>query len=157
MELFGGRFDLPIDFTYSLLAAFSSLISFATVRLHVRFSYHFYMLRRNSGSFFAKNKTSPERQKYINLMRLMFLNFIAPLFVTLFYIKPIFETLVVPEYLSESTWRILRVLCIAFAVCLRLMTFREEMQFIFNESYLLVQRLMFDKQEKLFRYVKLRI
>lgn len=127
MELFGGRLDLPLDFTYSLLAACSSLITFATVRLHVRFSYHFYMLRRNSATFLLRNSQSPERQKYINLVRLMFLNFISPLFVSLFFIKPLFESLIVPEYLSDQTWRVLRVGCIAGAIMIRLLTFREEL------------------------------
>ena len=35
--------------------------------------------------------------------------------------------------------------------------FREELQFHLNESYFYVQRLMSDKDEKIFRYIKLRI
>lgn len=37
------------------------------------------------------------------------------------------------------------------------MTYRQELQFVFNESYYLVQKLMIEKNEKVFRYIKLRI
>jgi hypothetical protein len=40
---------------------------------------------------------------------------------------------------------------------LRMLLFREELQFHLNESYFYVQRLMSDKDEKIFRYIKLRI
>lgn len=48
MELFGGKLNLPIEFTYSLLASLAALISFATVRLNIRFAYYLYMVTKNS-------------------------------------------------------------------------------------------------------------
>ena len=63
----------------------------------------------------------------------------------------------VPFYLSEASWRILRMGAIVLTICMRMLTFREELQFYFNESYFLVQKLMINKDEKIFRYIKLRI
>jgi hypothetical protein len=46
---------------------------------------------------------------------------------------------------------------IVIAICLRTLTFKEELQFHFNESYFLVQKLLVDKSERIFRYIKLRM
>lgn len=43
------------------------------------------------------------------------------------------------------------------AICMRTLTFKEELQFHFNESYFLVQKLMIDKSERIFRYIRLRM
>jgi hypothetical protein len=44
MILLGGKLDFPIDFTYVVLAVFASLLTFATVKLNIRFAYYFYVL-----------------------------------------------------------------------------------------------------------------
>lgn len=46
---------------------------------------------------------------------------------------------------------------VVVTICTRMLTFREELQFHFNESYFFVQKLMQEKNEKVFRYIKLRI
>jgi hypothetical protein len=46
-SLFGGNFNLPVGFTYFILATFASLLSFATTRLNIRFAYYFYVLSKN--------------------------------------------------------------------------------------------------------------
>lgn len=156
MELFGGRLDLPYEFTYSLLASFAGVLTFCTVRLDIRFSYYFYMITKNSQAVLAQ-KGGEEKQRLKMLLNMIYINFLTPLLVTILYIQPLFEAHVVPEYLSESTFRVIRVAVVVVAICLRLLTFREELQFLFNESYFLVQKLMIDKNEKIFRYIKLRI
>ena len=90
-------------------------------------------------------------------MGLMYGNVFLPLIVIIMFIKPLVEVHVVPEHLSPTTWGNIRVLMIVLCICLRLLTFREELQFHFNESYFLVQKLMVDKNEKIFRYVRLRM
>eukprot|EP00347_Sterkiella_histriomuscorum_P023126 403335847 len=156
LELLGGRLDLPHEFSYSLLAAFAALISFCTVRLSIRFSYYFFMLTKNRQIVMATKK-GDELRRYKVLLYSMFVNLLSPLIVTLFYVKPLLEAFIVPEYLEESTWRVLRVGVVVTAICMRILTYREELQFLFNESYFLVQKLMIDKNEKIFRYIKLRI
>ena len=87
----------------------------------------------------------------------MLFNLLSPLIVCMFYITPLFETLLVPDVMSQGVWSLLRIAFVIAAVGIRMLTFREEVQFHFNESYFYVQRLMIDKDEKIFRYIKLRI
>jgi len=68
----------------------------------------------------------------------MYFNIFAPIFASIFFIKPLFETLIVPEFLLEDTWKLIRISLVVAAICMRMMTIREEMQFFFNESYYLV-------------------
>jgi hypothetical protein len=87
----------------------------------------------------------------------MMINLFSPLIVSILFITPLLESVVVPDVISQSVWNLLRIFCVIAAVGLRSLTFREELQFHFNESYFYVQRLMVDKDEKIFRYIKLRI
>ncbi|CDW72459.1 UNKNOWN [Stylonychia lemnae] len=156
MELFGGRLDLPYEFTYSIMAITAGVISFSTVKLNIRFAYYFFMLTRNRSIVLA-TKIGDERRRYKLLLAFMFINLLSPILIILLFIQPLIEQFVVPEYMVVETWRVIRTGVLVVAVCLRMMTFREELQFLFNESYFLVQKLMIDKNEKLFRYIKLRI
>lgn len=65
--------------------------------------------------------------------------------------------MIVPDFISLETWKLLRIGLVILTIALRSLTFREELQFHFNESYFFVQKLMQDKDEKVFRYIKLRI
>lgn len=87
----------------------------------------------------------------------MYINVLSPLLVVVLYLSPLVEVLLVPDYISETVWRVGRISFVICALCLRMLTFREEIQFHFNESYFYVQKLMTDKNEKIFRYIKLRI
>lgn len=68
----------------------------------------------------------------------MYINFLMPILIILLFIKPLVESYIVPEYMDVGTWRIFRVAFIVIAICFRMMTFRDELQFLFNESYFLV-------------------
>ncbi len=156
MELFGGRLNLPYEFTYTLLASLSAVLTFATVKLNVRFSYYFYTITKNSSALLA-SKQGEERKRMRTLIISLYINFLFPIVVVLFYIQPLLQAQIVPDYLSNSIFRIIRITFVVFAICLRIMTYRQELQFVFNESYYLVQKLMIEKNEKVFRYIKLRI
>ncbi len=157
MQFTDGQLNLPHDFTYFILSVLASGLTFSTVKLHIRLSYYFFVLTKNSAALLNTKTTTVENKKYKTLLYLMYYNVLSPLIVSVLFIKPLVEVLLVPDYLSESTWRILRIAVVVISICLRMMTFREELQFYFNESYFLVQRLMQDKNEKIFRYIKLRI
>ncbi len=53
MAIFGGRLDLPYEFTYSLMATLASLLTFATAKLNIRFSHYFFMISKNSQAVMA--------------------------------------------------------------------------------------------------------
>jgi hypothetical protein len=85
MELFGGRLDLPHEFSYSVLATFAGLISFSTVRLSIRFSYYFYMLNKNRPAVMAIKK-GEELRRYRILLYSMFVNLLSPFVIVLLYV-----------------------------------------------------------------------
>ena len=88
---------------------------------------------------------------------MMYINFIAPLFVVMLFIDPLGRKYIVPEYLSEEVYSGQRMFLI-FIVCLfRAFTFREEMQFCFNESYKWIKHVAANKDERIFRYAQYRI
>lgn len=72
----------------------------------------------------------------------MYFNFLAPLLVSLMFVPPLLKNYVVPTYISDDTWKIIRILVVVITIMMKMLTFREELQFQFNESYFLVQRLM---------------
>lgn len=158
LALMGGKLALPIDFTYGILAGGAAVLTFATVRLNIRFSYYFYVLTKNSAALLqSRSADTPENNRYKKHLRLMYLNMLSPLLVAVLFLTPLVESMVVPDFLAESTWKVIRIAFVVVVICIRLLTFREEIQFHFNESYFYVQKLMTEKNEKVFRYVKLRI
>lgn len=69
---------------------------------------------------------------------MMVINFIYPLLMILVLVNPILKPLLVPDYISESAYIVIKV-AMAFAGCgFRCLTFRKELQFTFNESYVMI-------------------
>jgi hypothetical protein len=158
MQLMGGSLSLPKEFTYFVVSVLAGLLSFGTTKLNIRFSYYFYVLSKNSQQLLAsKDPSSAEYRAYRKHLFLMYLNILTPVIVVSMYISPLFESLVVPDYLSLNLWNMLRIIVVISAIGVRMLVFREEIQFHLNESYFYVQKLMTDKDEKIFRYIKLRI
>jgi len=117
----GGKLNLPVEFTYIVIALFAGALTFSTVRLHIRFSYYFFVLTKNSKALLAEQ--NPQYKAHI---RTMYANMFAPVIVICLYLTPLVETLVVPDFLSVETWKVMRLAFVAGAVCLRMLTFREE-------------------------------
>lgn len=101
LALYGSRLALPVDFTYSLLASVCSMMTFCLVKLNIRFSYYFFVISKNSTQLLnSAGPQTADKKRYRNLLFLMYFNLLAPLLVCLMYIEPLFEVLVVPDYLS---------------------------------------------------------
>lgn len=131
--------DLPKEFTYFIVAVLAGLLTFGTTKLNIRFSYYFYVLSKNSQQLLAsKDPSSAEYQTYKKHLSLMYLNILAPVIVVSLYIAPLFEALVVPDYISQGIWNALRLFVVIAVIGLRMLTFREEIQFHMNESYFYV-------------------
>lgn len=73
------------------------------------------------------SKSSVAYKQYKIILGLMYFNIIAPFVICMMFIKPLLQGLVVPEYLSVETWRSLRTGFIVLTICVRLLTFREEL------------------------------
>jgi len=83
-------------------------------------------------------KNEFQKARYRLLLKIMYFNFIAPLIVALMFIPSLFKVYVVPVYISDDIWKIVRVFVIVITIMMKMLTFREELQFQFNESYFLV-------------------
>lgn len=60
---------------------------------------------------------------------LLHINFLMPLFVLILMINPLAKSILVPEYLTASTFESFRIITVVIACCFRPLTFREELQF----------------------------
>jgi len=59
--------------------------------------------------------------------------------------------------LEQSTWEVMRLGVVIFFMILRYMSFREELQLQFDQSYSIISLMMVEKNSKAFQYVKLRV
>jgi hypothetical protein len=59
--------------------------------------------------------------------------------------------------LEQSTWEVMRLGVVIFFMILRYLSFREELQLQFDQSYSIISLMMIEKNSKAFQYVKLRV
>lgn len=85
------------------------------------------------------------------------INFIVPLLILFLFVKPVLKTVLVPEFLSEQVYDVVRAVLIVFLCLLRIFSFRDEVQFTLDNSFQLIKQLVVSKRAELFQYVKLRI
>lgn len=130
---------MPVEFTYFIVSVFAGLVTFATTKLNIRFAYYFYVLSKNSEQLMAsKDPSSADYKAYRKHLQLMYLNILAPVIVISFYLAPLFEQLIVPEICSQSIWNMIRICIVILTIGVRLLVYREEIQFHLNESYFYV-------------------
>ncbi len=132
--LFDGRVTLPYQFTYALIGSLAALITFPFVKLHISYAYYFCMMSRPALS----QKISSTIEQNRTQRTIMYLNIVMPLIVCIMFLQPLLESMVVGPFISVSMFKVLRMLVVLVAIGLRMMSFREEVQFEFNESYSLV-------------------
>lgn len=156
--------EVPPEFTYFVFALMASILSFSVVRMHVKFAYYFFFFTSQeekqveSTGDEVHDKIVKFSNRMDNLIKaFLYLNFILPMLVFVLFVNPLARQMLVPTYLSSQSFMMFRLTFILIACFSRGLTFREELQFQFNESYHLVQRLMLDKNAQLFKYIKLRI
>jgi len=56
----------------------------------------------------------------------MYFNLLSPLLIVCLYWTPILESIVVPDYISQSIWGLFRIAFVVIAIGMRMITFREE-------------------------------
>lgn len=158
--------DIPVEFTYAVFATVAAIISFAVVKIHVKFSHCFHVYTsidiEDLETQNEVNGNSPDRSstkmKLRKILRgMMYLNFITPLFVIIMFIDPLARKYIVPNFLSEEVFAAQRLFLVFIACLIRAFTFREELQFCFNESYKWIKHVAANKDERLFKYAQYRI
>jgi len=85
------------------------------------------------------------------------INFIAPVIGCMFYVKPLSKDLLVPSVLNDNQFELFRFIVITGIIVFKVIDFRQQVQFKFNESYLYVEKFMMDVNRKLFDYIRYRM
>ena len=88
--MFGGRLRLPYEITYSILASIAAIISFSIVKPNIKFAYYFYVITKNKAYVEATEKKQDAR-KVRNLTLLLYFHLLAPVIISLMFIKPLLE------------------------------------------------------------------
>lgn len=91
LELIGGKLELPVEFTYAIMSTIAAFITFSIVRTNIKFSYYFFMLTK-TGAMFNNSEDKVQKAKYRKLMGLIYFNLLAPLVITILYIKPLIQS-----------------------------------------------------------------
>lgn len=84
-------------------------------------------------------------------------HFVAPIIILLMFINPAIKTVVVPDYLSDDAFNVIKYASVVVAAVLRIGTFRKELQFVCDESFQLMHSIVQTKNEKVFTYVRYRV
>ena len=91
-------------------------------------------------------------------MRVIYAIFLSPLLICFLFVHELTGSLVQGATgMDDITWQAVRIGFIILFLAMRLLIFREELQFQFDQSYTLIKRLMQDKDERLFKYIQARI
>jgi len=153
---------MPFEATICVFAICAAVLSFAIVRVQIRFAYFLYVFTTSKDfDDTVERDDTPEEISTKRLNRgvkcLLYLNFFLPLVVVTLFLNPLSKSLLVPDMVSEGGFQVLKTSMVIIAGVARTVTFRRELQYQFSESYLMVQRLMIDKNVRIFNYVKLRM
>ena len=59
--------------------------------------------------------------------------------------------------MSKEVWEILRLFFVIAYIAAKTVVFREELQFQFDQSYFVISKMMDDKDDRVFQYVRARV
>jgi hypothetical protein len=136
--------------TYSLLSLMAGFVSFTVVKIYVSFAYYFFVMHRTASkktaAGFMDTQSEGKRFTFRTLIRLLYANFLAPIFISFLFVHELTGS-IVEEYtgMDKETWEVARLGVVLAFMLTRLLTFREEMQFQFDQSYAIIQRMMDDR------------
>lgn len=136
----------------------AAIIEFSIAKLQIRFGYYFYVsssIPEEEESENVVKRTSFRMKKIVKSF--VYINFLAPVIIIMLFINPLSKDILVPDYISPATFTLQKIFTVLMSIIFRAFTFRDECQFQFNESYFLVRRVLEDKNEKIFKYVQLRM
>jgi len=133
-QLFGGRIELQIEFTVFMMALLASFISFSIVRNCITFAFYFFVTSRTAKqtpSEVMDTNEPGQRFTFKTQIRLMYLNFLTPILIVLLYCDELTGSNFT-AVISIETWRLARVLPVFLLAMLKVITFKEELQFQFD-------------------------
>jgi hypothetical protein len=134
---------MPFAATIFVFGACAAVLSFAIVRVQIRFAYFLYVFTTSKDfDDTVERDDTPEEMAAKRLNRivkgLLYTNFLLPLLVVTLFLTPLSKSLLVPSVLGEGSFQILKNSVVLVAGLARTLTFRRELQHQLNESYLMV-------------------
>lgn len=144
------------DLFYLTLSLFSAVASITVVHLAIKNAYHFFYLNKSIELSYAEGDNA-NAEKLSKTRVWLTLSFFSPLIVIFMYIPSLSSGFLVPEIMTMNSFEILRIWLQFGVILLKAIMFYDELQFDFDENYLYIQKLMQNKNERLFKYIQLKM
>ena len=124
---------MPFEATIFIFGSCAAILSFAIVRVQIRFAYFLYVFTtKKEFDDTVERDDTPEQVSAKRLNRivkgLLYLNFLFPLIIVTLFLNPLSKSLLVPNVLSEGGYLILKCCFVILAGVARTVTFRRELQ-----------------------------
>ena len=133
LALGGNKVNIMVEFTYMVYALAAAVLGFLIVKPSISYAFYFFFMSRTAdttNSKFMETKSEGKRFTFGQLIKLNYLNFLAPIFVSLLFMNELTGSVVTQNLgISEYSWQIIRMMIILCVIALRFLTFREELQF----------------------------
>ena len=135
--------QVPLEYTMFIFALLAGIISFVVVRIQIKFAYYLFYF---TSVELEQTGIAAVSKRVLNIKKwMLYTNFLLPLVIVLLFVNPLCKDSVVPAVLPDAVFDGIRLFIVSIACVSRALTFRDELQFQFNESYFLVHRMMLDK------------
>ena len=89
VALVGSEITIAPEFTFTFYAGFAAMLSFLLVKQNINFAFYFFVFNRSYSSrgptAYLETKEDDKAFKFRNLMRLLYLNFLAPVIVVILF------------------------------------------------------------------------
>lgn len=149
----GNKVNVMVEFTYMIYGMAAGLLSFLLVKPNINFAFYFFVMTRTASkdgsNKYLESKSEGHRFSFGQIIKLIYANLLAPIFVSLLFMHELTGSIVVETLgLSELSWNIIRLMLVLCVVALRFLIFREELQFQFDQSYYIISRMLTNEVEK---------
>ena len=162
MALGGNKVNIMVEFTYMIYALAAAIIGFLIVKPNISFAFYFFVMTRTASkdgtNRYLETQSEGKRFTFGQVIKLLYVNLLAPLFVSLLFMHELTGSFFTQTLgLGEYSWQMIRIMVIMCVVAVRFLTYREELQFQFDQSYYIISRMIqneVEKTENTFLYVK---
>ena len=132
VALVGSEITIAPEFTFTFYAGFAAMLSFVLVKQNINFAFYFFVFNRSYSArgpaAYLETKEDDKAFKFRNLMRLLYLNFLAPVIVVILFSHELSGSIVESSLgVSKQVWDILRLSAVLGFVAAKTVIFREEM------------------------------
>jgi len=124
--------EMPFEATIFVFAACAAVLSFAIVRVQIRFAYFLYVFTSSKDyDDTVERDDGPEQiaNKRVNsiVKCVLYANFLLPLLVVTLFLNPLSKSLLVPDVVSAGGFQVLKSSLVIITAVARTVTFRREL------------------------------